>query len=88
MKKKTLKTTILGRALKLLAVCSLFSSFAFAERDIASLSVTEASQKIEDLKKSLEVTKGDKRGRIVKKIAELENKVLEKTLRSAGQRPR
>lgn len=88
MEKKTFKITILKRTAKVLAVCSLFSSFAFAERDIASLSVTEASQRIEDLKKSLEVTKGDKRGKIVKKIAELENKVLEKTLRSAGQRPR
>jgi hypothetical protein len=88
MEKKTMKTTILKRALKLLAVFSLFSTTAYAERDIASLSVSQASQKIEDLKRSLETTKGDKRGKIVKKIAELENKVLEKTLRAAGQRQR
>lgn len=77
---------------KVLSVAMLFSFVSFnahagdSSRDISSLSSAEADKRIEELKKSLAVTKGDKRGKIIKKIAEIENKVLEKRLNSSASR--
>ncbi len=71
--------------LKILSIVIFFVinlSFAQANKDIVSLSFTEARQSIAELKKSLAAAKGDKRGKIIKKIAELENKILEKDLGS------
>ncbi len=57
-------------------------SFAQVNRDFASLSLKEAKQRVIKLKKSLATAKGDKRGKIIKKIARLENKILEQHLSS------
>ncbi len=80
----TNKTFLIGFLTALL----LISSYSFGERDVASMSISEASERIEELKKDLERVKGQKRSKIVKKIAELENKVLEKTLRAASSQSR
>ncbi len=75
-----------------LSVTMLFSFVSFdaysseASRSISSLSSSEATKRIEELKKSLAVAKGEKRGKIIKKIAEIENKVLEKRLNSSASR--
>lgn len=70
-----------------LSMCSLVAyGVDQADRSISSLSSAEASQRIEALKKSLSSAKGDKRGKIIKKIAEIENKVLEGRMKSSASR--
>ncbi|MGH1467909.1 MAG: hypothetical protein ACRBBP_03385 [Bdellovibrionales bacterium] len=86
--KKNLSLTIV----KTLSVLMLFSSVSLnaysgeVSRNISSLSNAEADKRIKELKKSLAVAKGEKRGKIIKKIAEIENKVLERRLNSSADR--
>lgn len=88
---KDKKLTILTKGLSLVMALSFYSVSAGAvDRDISSLpslpSLSEANQRIKSLKKSLSTAKGEKRGEIIKKITEIENKVLEKYLSSSASR--
>jgi len=64
-----------------LVTCTFFSLSAIAaERDTSPK--TEAAKKIVKLKAELATAKGQKRVKLIKKIAEIENKVLEHKLQS------
>lgn len=52
------------------------SSFA-SEREPAAISTAQTTQRLNDLKQKLPSSQGEKRAEIIKKIAELENKIIE-----------
>jgi len=74
------KKTLLG-AVQILSVCLLMSFSAYAESG-DKRPRGEAAQKIAKLKSELNEAKGQKRVKLIKKIAEMENKILENRMQS------
>lgn len=87
--KKRISTFCL-KGISLVIALSLYSFGSVAkesvDRSISSMSPAEADKRIKNLKKSLSSAKSGKRGQIIKQIAEIENKVLEKSLSSSSSR--
>ncbi len=72
-----------------LSTVFLCGSAVFAadvERSISSMTPAQAEKQIKELKSSLSSAKTDRRGRIIKRIAELENKALEQRIKSSDNR--
>jgi len=77
MKRKSiiLKNTVLA------IMVMVFSSVAFS-KDLKAYPKSENAQKIAKLKQELANARGQKKVKLIKKIAEMENKVLEHKLQS------
>lgn len=60
-------------------------SLGYALEERAPSSKQEAAAKITELKKALSFAKGEKRSKIIKKIAEIENRLLERKTNSFGK---
>jgi hypothetical protein len=85
MRKRNWNKHMALQIMVLLFACSSYGSGSM-DRSIDSLTSEQAAEKIESLKKDLAHASGSKRTKIMKKIAEIENRILEKKKNAGLQR--